>query len=181
MAPYDAVWIGWSLGGLLVQMAALAAPERIHRIISIGMGARFTATDNWPAAIPIMQIKETSQRLTTDPSQTLHDFVKRQIAPHFYQETTRAQLQRMIQAPFEIEELQYGLNLLQNSDCRAGISEYQGQVLYISGSDDGICPPLCVKHSAALCRNSRFEIIAGAGHAPLLSHPSELAQFLESF
>ena len=181
LAPRDAVWIGWSLGGLLVQLAALKAPECIHRVISIGMGARFTTTATWPAAVAAMRIEETRKGLATDPSQALYDFVGYQTPPQRYQKTTRTQLQRMLQTPLELEELQYGLNVLENGDCREGMSQYPGQVLYISGADDRICPPPCARRSAALCRNGRFETIAGAGHAPLLSHPSELAQLVESF
>ncbi len=180
MAPDNAIWIGWSLGGLLAQMAAVRAPDQIRRLVSIGMGARFTATHNWSSATPLARVAQIKRNLAAHPSQTMHDFIEAQIDSCHSQEEVRTQLQRMIQPPFELEEIRNGLALLQTGDCRAEMSQYRGQVLYISGANDMICPPLSVKRSAALCRNGRFEIIAKTGHAPLLSHPFRISQLLES-
>lgn len=47
-APRRAVWVGWSLGGVLAQAAACRYPERVAGLVCIAAAARFVACDGWP-------------------------------------------------------------------------------------------------------------------------------------
>jgi len=47
-APRRAVWVGWSLGGVLAQLAACRYPERVAGLVCIAAAARFVACDEWP-------------------------------------------------------------------------------------------------------------------------------------
>ncbi len=40
-APESAIWIGWSLGGLLAQRAAMKAPGRVNRLAVVTSTPRF--------------------------------------------------------------------------------------------------------------------------------------------
>lgn len=53
--------------------------------------------------------------------------------------------------------------------------------LAIAGSEDGSTPPDLVRETAALVKGSRFELIRGAGHVPMVEKPEEYAAILTRF
>lgn len=50
--PNNAVYLGWSLGGMVVERWASAFPNRVSRWIAVGANAQFVADDTWPTAMP---------------------------------------------------------------------------------------------------------------------------------
>jgi pimeloyl-[acyl-carrier protein] methyl ester esterase len=51
VAPPRAVWIGWSLGGMIVQRLAIDAPERVTRLVLVGSSPCFVRRPDWPHAL----------------------------------------------------------------------------------------------------------------------------------
>ena len=180
-APDDAVWLGWSLGGLLAQMAANRAPERVQKLISLSMGARFTQAADWPFGIMPSAVKRIRAALHKNPAQCLQSFIKQQTDGDEHAEAILPLLQTMIDTPFELEELDAGLTLLETLDLRASISQRKLPVLFIAGTGDLISNKNNLQASAELAAQGQYAEIADAGHAPLLSHPETLIHLIEDF
>lgn len=46
-APEQALWLGWSMGGLVASQIALSHPERVNGLITVSSSPCFTAHDEW--------------------------------------------------------------------------------------------------------------------------------------
>ena len=181
LAPPGAAWVGWSLGGLLAQAAALQTPEHISTCAVLCMGARFIAAPDWPHGTPRPLLQEMRAALNRDPADTLKDFIEFQVTDSEHGKQTLLKLEQLVSTPFELEEIVAGLDFLETMDLRAKLPTWPGRILFAAGEHDTICSPLMLKQSADLSPDSRYGLIPGAGHAPLLSHPQQLADLLDSF
>lgn len=47
-APDKAIWLGWSLGGLVASQIALTHPERVQALVTVASSPCFSARDEWP-------------------------------------------------------------------------------------------------------------------------------------
>jgi pimeloyl-[acyl-carrier protein] methyl ester esterase len=79
--------------------------------------------------------------------------------------------------------LDVGLDILQRADLRAALEGIGPDTLVITGQRDRLVHPAAGEALAAGLPHAQLRGIAGAGHAPFLSHPaavhSELAAFLD--
>lgn len=53
--------------------------------------------------------------------------------------------------------------------------------LAIAGANDGTTPPDLVRETAELIRGSRFHLMRGAGHLPMIEKPQDYAAVLSEF
>ena len=51
-ATPPAIWLGWSLGGLIALRGALDHPSHIHGLVEIATSPRFVRAEDWPHAVP---------------------------------------------------------------------------------------------------------------------------------
>jgi len=50
-APQNAIWLGWSLGGLVASQIALTHPERVTALVSLSSSPCFQAQETWPGIV----------------------------------------------------------------------------------------------------------------------------------
>ena len=74
-APQNAVWLGWSLGGLVASQIALSHPDRVKALVTVASSPCFSAQEEWPGIKPDVlagfqqQLSEDFQR-TVEPART---------------------------------------------------------------------------------------------------------------
>ena len=180
LAPANAIWIGWSLGGVLAQLATQVIPERIRALISVGMGARYTATTDWPGVNRAL-FKAVRQLFSVSPRQVTRQLIAQQLLGSERQAQARAVLSTLAAMPWDKKELKAGLDLLNTADARHAIQTFDKPTLFITGEKDLIVNNASLKQSSNLARHSRYVEIPGAGHAPFLSHPQEFIQAITHF
>ena len=181
IAPPQAIWIGWSLGGLLVQMAAATAPQQIKKAVSLCMGSRFVHDPQWPFGVTDFALQEMQLALLENPAKCLRDFNQRQVAGTAHKQSTLLALDDMIKTPYQLEELVAGLSCLSTLDMRTQMAQTAVPLLFITGACDKVNHKKTVQSSAELVPHGRYLEIKGAGHAPLLSHPIEVAAGVQDF
>jgi pimeloyl-[acyl-carrier protein] methyl ester esterase len=182
-APERAVWLGWSLGGLVALQAALQAPERVCGLILVTATPRFVRAPDWPQAMPPETLAQFHAGLLADPALTLEHFLALQVrGSEAARETLRTLRQEIAVRPApEPAALAQGLSILRDSDLRARLAELRCRTLWLLGQRDTLVPAGVAEGIAVLLPQARVRVIPGAGHAPFLSHPAETGAEITGF
>ena len=179
----DSTLLGWSLGALVAMELARRYPQRVRRLILVGSTPQFYATDDWSAAMPAATLAEFAHELQTDPDKTLRRFLALQVRGSH----KASQVLRALQGQFAQRQaarpaaLQGGLEILRQTNLRPHLQQIRCPVLLLHGDRDYLTPLPVAK---ALCRQlpaAKLRAIAGAGHAPFLSHPDDVVQDIDAF
>lgn len=73
-APDRAIWVGWSLGGLVASQIALTHPERVHALVTVASSPCFSAQEEWPGIKPEV-LAGFQQQLSNDFQRTVERFL----------------------------------------------------------------------------------------------------------
>lgn len=178
LAPDNAVWVGWSLGGLLAQLAAEAAPERVRALVSVGMGSRYTASGDWPHGVNRTLFETAARLFVVSPEWFLRRLIERQLFGSERRKHARALISSFAAMPWDKQELKAGLDLLRIADVRAAMRKFDKPTLFVAGEKDLVISVKNLEQSSRLAPQGRCVSIAGAGHAPFLSHFPEFSDVL---
>jgi pimeloyl-[acyl-carrier protein] methyl ester esterase len=181
--PKGAVWLGWSLGGLVAQRAALDAPSRLRGLVLASTTPRFAAADDWSCAMPPEQLQEFATGLTQDYKETLLRFLSLQVRGD---ESARAALRRLRDALFAHGEpdtagLAAGLKLLEDSDLRSEVKRLALPTLVLAGGYDRLTPPGAGEWLAGSISGAQLVLFPKSAHAPFISHADAFTEALLGF
>jgi pimeloyl-[acyl-carrier protein] methyl ester esterase len=181
-SPMSATWLGWSLGGLVATQAALLAPERVTRLVTVASSPRFAAEGTWRGIKPQV-LDDFRHQLGKDFQLTVERFLALQAMGS---PTARQDIKLLKQAVLSRpqpnpEALSTGLRLLADVDLRAQLGGITQPWLRLYGRLDGLVPAKVAKDMDQLAPRSHRQIFAAASHAPFISHPEEFVQTLRNF
>jgi len=164
--------LGWSLGGLVAVRWALAEPARVGRVALVSTSPRFVASDDWPHAMS----RETLERFGDELHVAWKLTVQRFLA-------LLAALRGQVFARGEPspKALFGALAEIRQADLRAEVGRLAQPALVVSGSRDTLALPGAGRWLADHMPNARFAPIAGAAHAPFLSHCEAFGAVLDEF
>jgi len=190
-----AVYIGWSLGGLVATNIAINYPEKVQGLITIASSPCFEEKVLEEKALGVTNVDETlnnwpgikanvltlfHQQLGDNIQKTLDGFLKIQAmgSPHIRQDIK--QLRDLIMAyPLPSQEtLDKSLTLLSSEDLRSQLIQIKVPFLRLYGKLDSLVPKTAITHINQLAPNSEYSIFAKASHAPFISHFDEFYQQL---
>lgn len=182
-APERAVWLGWSLGGLVAMAAALRAPKRVAGLVLLTATPRFVTAEDWTPAMPEATLEQFHDGLTADPSGTLGRFLALQVrGSDAARETLRTLKQELATRPEpNPDALSLGLDLLRDEDLRGQLPDIRCPALWLFGSHDALVPAGAAERVELLMPGAQTHVIRGAAHAPHLSHPQETAEAIAAF
>lgn len=181
--PAPAVWIGWSLGGLIALQAARDQPPMVRRLVLIGSTPRFSQAPDWAWAMSGVTLEQFASELERDYRSTLQRFLSLQCG---HGEAERELLRGLRATLFEhgepdLQSLRSGLEILKTADMRAALPTITSPTLVIHGARDQLVPRAAGEYLVAQLPQARLALIESAGHAPFLSHPEVVRQHLEEF
>ncbi|OQW94321.1 MAG: pimeloyl-[acyl-carrier protein] methyl ester esterase [Beggiatoa sp. IS2] len=181
--PKNAIWVGWSLGGLLALAMAINQPGRVRSLILVSSSPRFTTAIDWPHAMELEMLQEFAQQLETDTLGTLQRFLVLQVKDsEFIQRQLhllRALKEKMKLTP--LVTLRTSLQLLMTADLRHELKLIQCPSLLIFGGRDIIVPVEVAEDCHRYWPAARIQSIPTAAHLPFLSHPDTFLQQLQAF
>jgi len=173
----SAHWLGWSLGGLFALEAALRAPDRVLSVVQIAASPRFVVGADWPHAVSPAVFSQFADDLARDYAATIERFLALEVQgdAHARSEIRWLRERLALCPPSDPRVLVDGLAILAQTDLRAELAHLQMPSLWIAGKRDRLVPWAALQAAANAVPGARFVLIEGAGHAPFLGHPRQVA------
>ncbi|HWQ94324.1 MAG TPA: pimeloyl-ACP methyl ester esterase BioH [Gammaproteobacteria bacterium] len=183
VAPQQAIWLGWSLGGMLAMQCAATHPERVTKLILVASTPRFTHSADWSHGISSEVFEQIAQELEHDAKKTIRRFLALQLRGS---ERAHESLTALNHAVFRhglpaTAALRGGLNILRDADLRTHLARISSPALVIAGERDPLIPLQAGDYLAENLPNGKLLTLPKSGHAPFLSHPSEFLRAINEF
>jgi pimeloyl-[acyl-carrier protein] methyl ester esterase len=179
---------GWSLGGLISMRMALMQPERVKRLVLVGSTPCFvnqTGKAAWQDGINAEVFRDFALQVSVDYESTMLKFLTLQCMGSRDTRSIIKQLRVSFAArpSPSVTALQDALDILLENDLRPEVPLLQTPTLLIHGDRDTLAPVQAANWMSQHLPQSSLRVIAGASHAPFLSHTEQftetLLQFLE--
>ena len=179
-ATPPAIWMGWSLGGLIALTAALEQPQNVRALGMLCATPRFTRGADWAFGSDGELVHQLALDLETDYHATIERFLALEAMGSA---DPRGELRHLRQLAFargepDLRVLQEGIRILETSDLRARLGGLGQPSAWIAGRRDRLVPPQAMAWSAAAA-GGRFHQIDHAGHAPFFTHAGDVVAALE--
>lgn len=175
--------LGWSLGGQVALQWAFHRPSRIAGLILVATTASFVTRPGWPQAMAPETLARFGDELRVAWRLTLQRFLTLQVQGSDEGKAVLASLRAGLFARGEPapEVLAGTLAMLASSDLRPLLPRVAAPALVIGGERDMLVPIGATLALAAALPHASHRPIAGAAHAPFLSHPRAFADACASF
>jgi pimeloyl-[acyl-carrier protein] methyl ester esterase len=183
-----AVYLGWSLGGLVVTEMTLRYPNKVLGLITVASSPRFLEKeakqeeDNqgmWPGIKPQV-LNAFYKQLQIDTKKTISAFLKIQAmgSPHIRQDIKKISQLVFQHKMANKDTLDQSLKLLEVSDYRKRLKDITQPFLRIYGGADSLVPKGVAEKVSTLAEKSDQHVIKQASHAPFISHTDDFKEIL---
>ncbi len=174
---------GWSLGGMVALRWALDFPAGVERLVLVASTPRFVSGEDWPHGMEPRTLRAFADGLAGDYEGTLKRFLSLQArGDDEAREVTRALRSSLFERGRPDDAaLQGGLAILRDSDLRNDVASLRCPALVIHGDRDMLTPLPAGRWLSQRVPHGRLAVVAGASHAPFLSHRGEFARLAGEF
>lgn len=181
-APVHAVWLGWSLGGMVAAQAACAQPARVAALVTVATNLRFVAAPDWLPAMAAADFHAFSATVAADPVTALARFqsliAHGGIAARADQRALRTLCVAQANDP---RSLRRTLRVLADADLRVEIGALTCASLWLYGEQDALVPASVAAGITRCVPQAVARLLPGASHIPFLHAPETVADALDNF
>lgn len=173
VAPDNAIWLGWSLGGMVAMRAAVLHPQRIRALMTVASTPQFVADERWPVALHAEVLQGFRNLFEEDWEGTLIRFLALQCKDSDSMRDDVRTLKEMLffhGLPAQ-KALRCGLEILRDVHLLDDIRNIQCPTFHVFGEKDNLVP---VGVSAAIKDyqpEAQTAVIKGSSHVPFVSAP----------
>ena len=179
-----AMIVGASMGGTAALVLASRAPEGLAGVIAIGASPRALSSPDWAfgvdagtrdAIVGLLQADLISGAEQLFPQALFNDDDK---------EAARRGLDLALASVRRLRDPRRPVEVLRRAyeeDLRPLLPSVSVPVLLIHGEKDQVAPPAVGEWMAARMPQARFAVVAGAGHAPHVTYPEQVAALISDF
>lgn len=168
-----AIYLGWSLGGLIATQMAINHPNKVLALITVASSPYFVeeSINNWPG-IKTTVLDNFHNQLSQDTEKTIRGFLKIQAmgSPHIRQDLKKITTLVMAQNLPSQKTLSDSLTLLSQCDLRQSLLSIKQPFLRLYGQNDSLVPKGAIKIINLLAPQSDDYLFSKASHAPFISH-----------
>lgn len=168
----DAVVVGCSIGGLIAQGLAVKRLDQVRAMVLSNTGAKIGTQEMWGDRIAAVE----AGGIEALAEATLDRWFSKSFRATPELKAWRAML---IRTP--VDGYIGCSHAIAGTDFYTTTASLSLPTLGVAGSEDGSTPPDLVRETTALVRGSRFELIRGAGHLPMVEAPERYAKVLTAF
>lgn len=171
-----AVWVGWSLGGLVAMQAALDQAASVRALVTIASSPRFVADDDWPHGVAAPVFARFADDLANDFRSTVERFLALETlgSPNAQAELRELKQLAFAQGEPDRAALARGLDILRHVDLRGRLPAIEQPSLWIGGRRDRIVAPAALRWAAEHAADGEMLEI-NSGHAPFLNDADAVA------
>ena len=176
-----AIWLGWSLGGLVALRAALDAKANVRGLVMIASSPRFVVGEDWPHGVSANVFAEFGAGLANDYRRTIERFLALETlgSEHAREELRDLKAHVFDRGEPAMSALTDGLSILDGADFRGELARLSMPSLWIAGRRDRLIRPAAMQWAAEQAHGRYIE--CDSGHAPFLAHADALASTIVSF
>lgn len=167
--PPSAIWVGWSLGGLLAGALLDHLPPP-RGLVLLGIGERFCRRSGVTSA----ELATFRRAFNRHPHATWQHFLRWQLLGEPAPRLAHRRLLDLIghAPPATLQALATGLEQLSSIDLTVQLSAPPCPIHRIAGAHDPLAP--------TTERHQVDSLLADTGHCPMLTRPDDLAQLLSA-
>lgn len=172
--PARAVYVGYSLGGMLATLLSARFPDRVSALITLSSNAKYVADEQWPWAMPAATFAAFGASLE-HPAAALKRFAGLQVHGCHDEKALLKEI-RNLQQQIPAAVLKMSLQWLSDIDLRAELKELSVPSLFCFAQNDALVPAIVVKKFPA-----ETTVLPDAAHAMFISHPQLCAETVLAF
>ncbi|TGD66170.1 3-oxoadipate enol-lactonase [Tabrizicola sp. WMC-M-20] len=168
----DAVVVGHSVGGMIAQGLAVKRLDLVRGMVLCNTAARIGIASQWQARIDAVR---------AGGMEGIADATMARWSGRNWRDLPDLAQRRAMLLATPTEGWMGVAAAIAGTDFYTPTAGLTLPTLAIAGISDGATPPDLVKETADLILGSRFQLIRGAGHLPMLDQPDSYATALSAF
>jgi pimeloyl-ACP methyl ester carboxylesterase len=172
--------VGLSMGGMIAQELALAAPARVKSLVLV---STLAWADEWFRGT--LRAFELIRRQVADTAEFFDAILPWWVSHHFFEGSERVSWLRMLlrQNPYpqSLEGFLRQLRALAHHDARERLHDIHCPVLILAGEDDCVAPVRYSRQLKDLIAHAQLLILPGVGHAPPIEDARQFNTRLADF
>jgi len=177
-----AIWMGWSLGGLVALSAALQQPQKIEKMILVAATPSFCKREGWDCGVDNTAQHSFTDGLENNFEETLDYFCLQTFGENQVGEALhRLGVSSFAEAVPARQVLHNGLHLLYSNNLLPGLINCKIPTLFLGGTRDRTISPESLRQATSLMPDARLGLIPGASHAPFISHEEKFLDIIRGF
>ncbi len=169
--PDQAIYLGWSLGGLLAMKLALTHPEKVRAVFALSSTPCFLQQSDW-RGVSLSDFEQFRQAVIENPQKILKTFILSGLVDRPQQKQHVGELWDLLLCygfPRN-QSLLNALNVLKQHDLRLAIPSIKPPVFFGVGRSDSLTP-----YNESLCQHR----LQALGHFPLWTDADEVLHLLK--
>ncbi len=174
------IWVGWSLGGLVVLRLAELYPQRVASALLIATNPCFVARDDWSCAVEAEVFDQFGNDLKQSQEKTIRRFLALQVRglPDAMKVVRQLQTSMQTRGMASTDTLVSGLKVLLETDLRQNIELIERPLHWLLGDMDSLVPHELAQVLQKEYAQDNVKLCEKAGHAPFISHRDNFLQQL---
>lgn len=174
------MWVGWSLGGLVVLRLAELYPQRVASALLVATNPCFVRRPDWPCAVDTKIFDQFAADLSQNQEKTIRRFLALQVKGLPDAMKVVRQLQASIQSRGQATShaLKSGLDVLLETDLRQAIKLIECPLHWSLGGKDSLVPAGLAQALREDFSQPDVVLNAQASHAPFISHEDDFIEQL---
>ena len=172
----QAIYLGWSMGGLIALELTKNHPEKMESLILMTSTPSFAKKENWSYAMDRSILENFVSAYNKEPELTLDKFSYLASEGSKNPRNWIRELKKLSTSKVDPLVLEQGLQILLNTDLRENFKDLEIPTLMIFGEKDSLVPVGVEKEINLLNKEIKTKIISGSGHTPFLTDTKLVAE-----